>query len=254
MKTISTYTKLKSRTMSQTLKVKIWRENASDTTSGSFQTFEVPARKSQTVLDIVTYIQRNLDSTLSYRFACRVGMCGSCAMTVNGIPRWTCRTHADKETKTNELTIEPLANLPVIADLTTDMAPFFEKWQKADAKFIGKKTRHEKIPALDPTTPKRQAASFAIECINCAVCYSACDTVSLRDDYVGPAALNRAWSLLNDIKHIKQNQLKRSVKADGGCYTCHTHTSCTQYCPVNLDPAGSIASIKRAYSLFGKSP
>jgi len=245
--------------MSKQLIVKIWRQSALNKSSGCFQTFEVTARKSQTVLDIVTYIQRHLDSTLSYRFACRVGMCGSCAMTVNGVPRWTCRTHANKVSKTNELTIEPLtieplANLPVIADLTTDMTSFFEKWQKTDAKFVGNKSRHDKIPSIDPNTHKRQSASAAIECINCAVCYSACDTVSLRAAYVGPAALNRAWSLFNDEKHTKQDRLKQSVKTDGGCYTCHTQASCTQYCPVNLDPAGSIASLKRVYSLLGKRP
>ncbi len=122
--------------MSNILAVKIWRQNAQknaqNNAKGAFETFEVPSLKSQTVLDIVTYIQRHLDSTLSYRFACRVGMCGSCAMMVNGVPRWTCRTHVSKVTKNNELTLEPLANLPVIRDLTTDMTIFFEKWQNAD--------------------------------------------------------------------------------------------------------------------------
>ena len=74
------------------LKVSVWRGGA----EGSFQEFDVPRHPSQTVLDVVTYIQRKLDPTLAYRFACRVGMCGSCAMTVNGVPRWTCRTHVDK--------------------------------------------------------------------------------------------------------------------------------------------------------------
>ena len=75
-----------------TLKVSVWRGKA----RGAFTTYEVPRRESQTVLDVVTYIQRNLDPSLAYRFACRVGMCGSCAMTVNGRARWTCRTHVAK--------------------------------------------------------------------------------------------------------------------------------------------------------------
>ena len=233
--------------MAKQLTVKIWR----GTSTGAFETFTVPGLKSQTVLDVITFVQRQLDSTLSYRFACRVGMCGSCAMTVNGIPRWTCRTHVDKVIDGDQLTIEPLRNLEVIRDLTTDMAPFFDKWQKAGGLFEGKQTRYDKIPAIDPSGEKRVAASAAIECINCGVCYAGCDTVSGRTDYVGPAALNRGWSLLNDEKHAGQRQLKKSVKADGGCYTCHTHASCTQRCPVNLDPAGSIASLKRAYSMFG---
>ena len=229
------------------LTVKIWR----GTSNGAFETFSVPSLKSQSILDVVTYIQRHLDATLTYRFACRVGMCGSCAMTVNGVARWTCRTHVDKVSQNNQLTIEPLRNLEVIRDLATDMAPFFEKWQKSGARFEGAQTRADKIAPIDPTCKKRIAASAAIECINCAVCFSACDTVKARNDYVGPAALNRAWSLLNDEKHARQSTLKKAVQANGGCYTCHSHASCSQSCPVSLDPAGSIASLKRSYSVFG---
>ena len=94
-----------------TLNVRVWRGAA----AGNYQAFEVPRHASQTVLDVVTHIQRVLDPTLAYRFACRVGMCGSCAMTVNGVPRWTCRTHVDKALENgDEITIEPLRNLPVI--------------------------------------------------------------------------------------------------------------------------------------------
>src|SRR6476661_1156809 len=109
------------------LQVRVWR-GAED---GAFQSFEVPRHESQTVLDVVTYVQRNLDPTLSYRFACRVGMCGSCAMTVNGRPRWTCRTHVSKVLHQGKLEIAPLSNLRVIKDLATDMLPFFNKWQNA---------------------------------------------------------------------------------------------------------------------------
>ena len=99
-----------------TLKVKIWR----GAESGQFQEYEVPRLESQTVLDVVTYVQRRLDPSLAYRFACRVGVCGSCAMSVNGVSRWTCRTHVDKVAKGDTLEIAPLRNLPVIRDLATD--------------------------------------------------------------------------------------------------------------------------------------
>ena len=78
-----------------TLKVSVWR----GAEAGEYRTYEVPRQESQTVLDVVTYIQRNIDPTLSYRFACRVGMCGSCAMNVNGKARWTCRTHVAEVTE-----------------------------------------------------------------------------------------------------------------------------------------------------------
>jgi succinate dehydrogenase/fumarate reductase-like Fe-S protein len=117
--------------MAATLKVSLWRGG----THGRYVDYDVPMRQNQTVLDIVTWVQRNLDSTLSYRFACRVGMCGSCAMTVNGRPRWTCRTHVSKVVAGGRLRIGPLENLPVIKDLATDMQQFFEKWQRAQGRF-----------------------------------------------------------------------------------------------------------------------
>ena len=92
------------------MKVSVWR---GDHEGGEFQIFDVPAQDSQTVLDVVAWIQQNDDPTLSYRFACRVGMCGSCAMMVNGQPRWTCRTHVKKVLKDNCIEIGPLRNLPV---------------------------------------------------------------------------------------------------------------------------------------------
>ncbi len=105
------------------LSVSIWRGGQ----TGTFENYSVPCRDNQTVLDVVTYVQRHIDPTLSYRFACRVGMCGSCAMTVNGRPRWTCRTHVSRVNHGGTLEIAPLSNLPVIKDLATDMKPFFEK-------------------------------------------------------------------------------------------------------------------------------
>ena len=106
----------------RTLQVEVWRGHE----QGRYQTFHVPHRANQTVLDVVTWIQRHAEPALAYRFACRVGVCGSCAMTVNGRPRWTCRTHVAKVTGTNgRLRIEPLANLPRIKDLAIGL------WQRA---------------------------------------------------------------------------------------------------------------------------
>jgi fumarate reductase iron-sulfur subunit len=225
-----------------TLNVRVWRGQA----AGEYQTFEVPPRENQTVLDVVTFIQRNLDSALAYRFACRVGVCGSCAMTVNGRPRWTCRTHVSRVAKGGKLTIAPLANLPVIRDLVTDMTPFFEKWQAARGRFVpGEGPRHEMAP-VSPEAPERAAASEAIECINCGVCYAACDVVSWREDYLGPAALNRAWAAWNDVRDGDRTGVLKAVAASGGCHNCHTHQSCAKHCPVALNPTFSIAGLKRA--------
>jgi fumarate reductase iron-sulfur subunit len=227
--------------MSETLAVSLWR----GAQSGRFEAYQVPRRESQTVLDVVTYVQRHLDPTLAYRFACRVGMCGSCAMTVNGRPRWTCRTHVANVAAAGRLQIAPLANLPVIKDLATEMTPFFEKWQRAKGAFVPSQSRHDPIAPVRPSSGPRVAADAAIECINCAVCYAACDTVRWNADYFGPAALNRAWTLVNDQKDAGNATRLRALASEGGCHACHSHQSCQEHCPQGINPTASIAGLKR---------
>jgi fumarate reductase iron-sulfur subunit len=223
------------------LKVSVWKGGA----DGAFQEFDVPRHPSQTVLDVVTYIQRALDPTLAYRYACRVGMCGSCAMTVNGVPRWTCRTHVDRVVRDGSLLIAPLRNLPIIRDLVTDMSDFFEKWARAKGQFSGSRSRHDDFHAVTPDSADRVQADAGIECIGCAVCYSACDVVAWNPGYLGPAALNRAWTLVKDERDGARLERLRSVAGDAGCHSCHTHMSCTERCPKHLSPTASIAGLKQ---------
>lgn len=216
---------------------------------GEFHRYEVPHRESQTVLDVITYIQRHLEPTLSYRFACRVGVCGSCAMTVNGIPRWTCRTLVDKVAADGRLKIAPLANLPVIRDLATDMSVFFDKWARAKGSFAPTKARSDGFPGISPDSPKRLQADAGIECIGCAVCYASCDMVTWSPDYLGPAALNRAWTLVNDERDGANRERLRAIAGDAGCHACHTHMSCTELCPKQISPTAAIAGLKRVTSI-----
>jgi len=231
------------------LDVSIWRSGGSGGGSGGahggFVRYQVPQRADQTVLDVVTWVQRHLEPALAYRFACRVGMCGSCAMTVNGRPRWTCRSHVAKVAPGRRLEIAPLPNLPVIRDLATDMTGFFDKWQRAGGRFAPSASRADAPARVDPESPARQAADAGIECINCGVCHGACGVVRARPDYLGPAALNRAWTLVNDQRHGDVPGVLRAAAGDGGCHSCHTQGSCTTHCPVGLDPSAAIAGLKR---------
>ncbi len=226
---------------SPTLEVRIWRGGD----AGSFTAYEVPTAENRTVLDVVTWIQRHLEPALAYRFACRVGVCGSCAMTVNGRARWTCRSHVKDVVGDGRLVIEPLRHLPRIKDLVCDLAPFFDRWRGAGGHFEGTLTRLDPMPAIDPAADERRSVDAGIECINCAVCYSACDVVGWRPGYLGPAALNRAWTLVNDERHAGTGAVLDRVAAGDGCTVCHTHGSCTEHCPVGISPTAAIAGLKR---------
>jgi fumarate reductase iron-sulfur subunit len=229
--------------MSDVLGVDIWR----GTEQGAFQAFAIPRRTHQTVLDVVTEIQREHDATLSYRFACRVGMCGSCAMVVNGRPRWTCRTRVSEVVEeSGRLRLEPLRNFAVVKDLAVEMTQFFDKWKAAHGYFEPGATPQNDFAVVPPKTKDRQAADAGIECIGCGVCYSACDVVAWDEDYLGPAALNRAWTLVNDVRDRGQPARLDAVSGSSGCQACHTHMSCTRFCPKAIEPTYAIAGLKRA--------
>jgi len=233
--------------MSDLLGVDVWR----GAEQGAFQAFTIPRRTHQTVLDVVTEIQREHDSTLSYRFACRVGMCGSCAMVVNGRPRWTCRTRVVDVVKPgNRLRLEPLRNFTVVKDLAVEMTEFFAKWKKARGFFEPGAAPERDFAVVTPETKERKLADAGIECIGCGVCYSACDVVAWEPDYLGPAALNRAWTLVNDVRDRGQADRLNAVSGSDGCQACHTHMSCTRFCPKGIEPTYAIAGLKRA--MFGR--
>ncbi len=225
-----------------TLSVRVWRGGV----EGAYAAYDVPRLPAQTVLDVVTYIQRRIDPTLAYRYACRVGMCGSCAMTVNGRARWTCRTHVETVAGDGStLTIGPLAHLPVVRDLVTDMREFFDKWARAKGRFAPSATRQDDFARIAPDTKARRAIDAAIECIGCGICYASCDVVGWNPAYLGPAALNRAWTLHNDPRDNARLERLAAVAGDAGCHACHTHQSCSERCPKELAPTASIAGLKR---------
>ena len=133
----------------------------------------------------------------------------------------------------------------MIKDLATDMSEFFDKWARAKGQFKGELTRDAPFAKVEPASPERKAADAGIECIGCGICYASCDVVSWQPDYLGPAALNRAWTLANDVRDVQQVERLRAVAGDAGCHSCHTQGSCTERCPKQLAPTMSIAGLKR---------
>jgi fumarate reductase iron-sulfur subunit len=125
------------------------------------------------------------------------------------------------------------------------MSVFFDKWARAKGQFQGRRTRHDDFDRVKPSSPERGQADAGIECIGCGVCYSACDVVAWNPDYLGPAALNRAWTLVKDERDATKLERLRAVAGDAGCHSCHSHMSCTERCPKHLSPTASIAGLKR---------
>jgi fumarate reductase iron-sulfur subunit len=133
----------------------------------------------------------------------------------------------------------------VIRDLVVDMREFFDKWARARGEFRGRQSREDDFAKVSPQSAERIFVDQGIECIGCGVCYAACDVVKWNPDYLGPAALNRAWTLVNDVRDRETLERLRAVAGDAGCHACHSHVSCTERCPKHLSPTAAIAGLKR---------
>lgn len=208
----------------------------------TYSSYAVPLADRTTVLDALFHVVWYLDGSLSFRCSCRAGMCGSCGMVVNGREVLACRTQlADAGP---EVTVEPLRNLPVIKDLAVDMDPFFQKYQAVTPFLVPNADLTE--PAVIPAgSPLRDMIDSHLDCITCGACYSACSIVAFDPDYLGPAALNRAYCLVSDPRDAAGDQRLERVEGQHGVFRCHSLFECTQVCPKNLAPTRAIVKLKR---------
>ena len=209
----------------------------------SMQEYRVEATPSATVLDALVRIRETQDPTLAFRYACRVGMCGSCAMVVNGRETWACRMRLAR-LETDRITVRPLYNFPVIRDLVVDMAPFVAKMRAVRGAFVpaATETGFARLPA---EAPARRAIDAAIQCIGCGACVSACTMVRWDRAFPGPAALNRAFTLAADRREGGGASRWDALFGEDGVWRCHGQAQCTAVCPMELSPTESILALRR---------
>jgi succinate dehydrogenase / fumarate reductase iron-sulfur subunit/fumarate reductase iron-sulfur subunit len=209
-----------------------------------FETHEVELAEKASILDALFALQRGPCPDLAFRFSCRVGMCGSCAMVVNGREQLTCSTLV-KTVGTN-LRIEPLRNLPVVRDMAVDMKPFFTAYQRVIPNFIPRddlnKTEFVSIP---PDSAEWKAMDHQPQCIDCGACYSSCTVVTLNRRYIGPMALHRALNLITDPRDKARAERVQIIAGEAGALRCHTLGNCRDVCPRGISPTHSIERLKR---------
>jgi succinate dehydrogenase/fumarate reductase iron-sulfur protein len=209
-----------------------------------FETHEVELSDKASVLDALFALQRGQCPDLAFRFSCRVGMCGSCAMVVNGREQLTCSTIV--KDIGSKLRIEPLRNLPVKRDLAVDMRPFFAAYQRALPQFTPKGNLDQNDFHRFPHDGMEwKALSHQPQCIDCGACYSACTLVTLHPRYLGPMALHRALNLIVDPRDKSRSERLELVTGEAGAYRCHTLGNCHDVCPRGISPTHSIERLKR---------
>jgi fumarate reductase iron-sulfur subunit len=227
--------------------IEVYRCDPEQSLQGHMVPYRVPRIEKMTILDALVYIQRHHDRSLAFRYACRLGMCGTCTVMVNDVPRWACRTSIERlggET----IRIGPLRFLPVVKDVLVDYEPFFTKYRAAQSYFVPRQEPTEAAP-ISPASRERRAIDPNIECIMCGACYASCTMLVHDAEYLGPAALNRAYTLVRDSRDGLRRGRLAAVGGEHGCWRCHSLFNCTEVCPKHLSPTRAIQGLKRAIVL-----
>jgi len=208
-----------------------------------WQAFDVEAGPDTTVLDALVELQRRRDPTLAFRYACRVGMCGSCAMVVDGRERWACRTRL-ATLGPGPVTVRPLYHFPLLRDLVVDMAPFTDRLRRVGGA-LAPAPEAEAYALIPAGSTERREIDPAIECIGCGMCVSACTMVAHNARFPGPAALNRAFTLQRDSRDIGGEARWSVLLSDDALARCHGQGNCTEVCPMGLAPTTSIIRLRQ---------
>ncbi len=229
--------------MDKTIKIQVRRYLPEKQPDPFWQEYEVPLEPKWGVLDALIYIKDHLDGSLSYRWSCHMGVCGSCGMMVNGEPALTCATFLE-EYQPGPIRIEPLANFKVLRDLIIDTDDFMGKLKSVKPWLITDEKRDITDGENRQTPAELKAFKQYTLCINCMLCYSACPVVGLNEDFVGPAAIALAQRYNYDNRDSGNAARHDTLLAHGGAFDCTLIGECSRACPKHVDPTGAIQRYK----------
>ena len=211
-----------------------------------FQDFRIPLQKGMTVLDALIYAKENLDHSIAIRYSCRMAVCGSCGMKVNGKPRLACYTQIS-ELKSDKIKVEPLDNCPIIRDLVTDFAGFFSQHKSVHPYLVRKDTKEQNNPVKEFLQKPEEVEKYLqySYCIKCGLCYSACPTVAADKEFPGPQALSQAYRYIADSRDEGTEKIIDAIDTAHGIARCHFAGTCSSVCPKGIDPAQGIQFLRR---------
>ena len=229
--------------MEDLITLRLARYRPEEEAEPTFEEYEVPCRKDWVVLDGLNYIKDQLDGTLSFRWSCRMGICGSCGMTVNGEPKLTCETFLT-DYAPGPVRIEPLQNFPVVRDLIVEMTDFMEKLTTIKPWIVRDEERPLAEGEYKQTPDELSEYKQYSMCINCMLCYAACPVYGLDPKFLGPAAIALAQRYNLDSRDEGAAERLDLLSQHEGIWGCTFVGECTKVCPKNVDPAGAIQRYK----------
>lgn len=216
------------------------------------QTYRLDTEPSQTILSCLNQIKWKQDGTLAFRKNCRNTICGSCAMSINGIAALACKEtvghflppSADGGSEIPEITIGPMGNMPVLKDLVVDMSGFWDNLQKVDP-YVSTGARALPEREFLQTPAARASLDQTGNCIMCGACYSQCNAVEVNSSFVGPHALAKAYRMVADSRDADtEERLSKLTQTTQGVWGCTRCYYCNNVCPMGVEPMDKIGKIK----------
>ncbi|MDA0988948.1 MAG: succinate dehydrogenase iron-sulfur subunit [Chloroflexi bacterium] len=207
------------------------------------QEYQVEVEDNFTVLDTLIKVREEIDGSLALRCSCRASICGSCAIRVNGHAVLACKTRVSEHLSDDgSVRIEPMGNQPVIKDLVVDLNPFFDKIRAVE-------------PYMQPSMPEPEAEYLApnevmlhlvdvMGCIMCGACVSDCTVLEVDKNFLGPAALAKAYRFVADTRDVEDDKRLRMYNEYGGMWDCTRCGECTEVCPKGVAPMERIMALR----------
>ncbi|MCY4601747.1 MAG: succinate dehydrogenase/fumarate reductase iron-sulfur subunit [Acidobacteria bacterium] len=230
--------------MAETLRLEVSRYRPEEDSEPTLQSYDVPYNKDWVVLDALNHVKNEIDGSLTFRWSCRMGVCGSCGMMVNGEPKLTCAVPMTDYSPSEPVRIEPLQFFPVMRDLVVDITSFLEKLSSVKPWIIRDDVEATEAVEFNQTPAELDAFKQFSMCINCMLCYSACPVVGLESEFTGPAAIALAQRYNLDSRDKGAEERMDALDAHEGLWGCTFVGECTKVCPKNVDPAGAIQLYK----------
>jgi len=234
-------------TETETVQLKVFRYDpeVADKEEPRFDDFHVPVQPGMTVLDGLIYARDTYDSSLTFRHSCRQAVCGSDALFINGRQRLACKTQvADLQTPVR---IEPLPHQEVVKDLVVDMQHFYEQMDAVEPFFDPDELPDGDLEAQRQTPENREKVKMSTRCIWCGACMSSCNIAAGDNQYLGPAAINKAYRFAMDEREgeDRKEERLRIIEQEHGVWRCQTQFSCTEVCPKDIPLTEHIQELKR---------
>ncbi|MBL8352839.1 MAG: succinate dehydrogenase/fumarate reductase iron-sulfur subunit [Burkholderiaceae bacterium] len=236
----------------RTVRIEALRYHPDADTRPRWQTYEVPFRDDLSVLQGLQYIKDHLDGSLTFRWSCRMAICGSCGMMVNGVPQLACHSFL-RDYLPGPVRVEPLDHFPVVHDLVIDQSEFLNKLESVKPWLMPATERTLSAGAYNQTPAQMAKYHAYSQCINCLLCYAACPQVALKPGFAGPAALALMHRYNADSRDQGWAARAEAANADDGVWGCTYVGECSEVCPKAVDPAHAINQNKAnsALDFFG---